>query len=381
MALTALRADGPKRMQPTVLDVRSQSPTEAPSPRRVLLVDDSAAVRGFYRRALDSDPSINVVASVGNGQAALNALAQSDVDVVVLDIEMPVMDGLTALPRILAARPGVKVLVVSGLTPRGADISYRALVAGATECVAKPDGVDPSAAAEFQRDFLTKVRALADARRAKLGKAAPAMKPEAARTIKLVAPRAVPAPVKAIAIASSTGGPSALLQLMPMLKDGPRQPIFITQHMPPRFTTSLAEHLGRVAGRPVAEGVDGETVRDGKVYVAPGDWHMLIEGPSPPKIRLTQSAPVNFCRPSADPMLRSLVAVYGSGLLCVVLTGMGADGLGGATEVVAAGGTVVAQDQATSVVWGMPGAVANAGLCTAILPLDRIGSYIRQTTG
>lgn len=381
MALTALRADGPKRMQPTVLDVRSQSPTEAPSPRRVLLVDDSAAVRGFYRRALDSDPSINVVASVGNGQAALNALAQSDVDVVVLDIEMPVMDGLTALPRILAARPGVKVLVVSGLTPRGADISYRALVAGATECVAKPDGVDPSAAAEFQRDFLTKVRALADARRAKLGKAAPAMKPEAARTIKLVAPRAVPAPVKAIAIASSTGGPSALLQLMPMLKDGPRQPIFITQHMPPRFTTSLAEHLGRVAGRPVAEGVDGETVRDGKVYVAPGDWHMLIEGPSPPKIRLTQSAPVNFCRPSADPMLRSLVAVYGSGLLCVVLTGMGADGLGGATEVVAAGGTVIAQDQATSVVWGMPGAVANAGLCTAILPLDRIGSYIRQTTG
>lgn len=381
MALTALRADGPKRMQPTVLDARSQSPTEAPSPRRVLLVDDSAAVRGFYRRALDSDPSINVVASVGNGQAALNALAQSDVDVVVLDIEMPVMDGLTALPRILAARPGVKVLVVSGLTPRGADISYRALVAGATECVAKPDGVDPSAAAEFQRDFLTKVRALADARRAKLGKAAPAMKPEAARTIKLVAPRAVPAPVKAIAIASSTGGPSALLQLMPMLKDGPRQPIFITQHMPPRFTTSLAEHLGRVAGRPVAEGVDGETVRDGKVYVAPGDWHMLIEGPSPPKIRLTQSAPVNFCRPSADPMLRSLVAVYGSGLLCVVLTGMGADGLGGATEVVAAGGTVVAQDQATSVVWGMPGAVANAGLCTAILPLDRIGSYIRQTTG
>ncbi len=350
---------------------------EAAGLRRILLVDDSAAIRGFYRRALDSDPSIAIVASVGNGQAALNALAQSDVDVVVLDIEMPVMDGLTALPRILAARPGVKVLVVSGLTPRGADISYRALVAGAAECVAKPDSATPAAAQEFQRDLLTKVKALADARRAKLGKLPPCPKPEI-RQPKLAAPRAAAAPVRAIAIASSTGGPSALLQLVPTLKDGPRQPIFITQHMPPRFTTSLAEHLDRVAGRHVAEAVDGETVLDGRIYIAPGDWHMTIEGSNPSKIRLTQAPPVNFCRPSADPMLRSLVAVYGSGLLCVVLTGMGADGLAGATEVVSAGGAVIAQDQATSVVWGMPGAVANAGLCSAILPLDRIGAYIRQ---
>jgi len=351
---------------------------ESGETRRVLLVDDSAAIRGFYRRALESDPSITVVASVGNGQSALNTLAQSDVDVVVLDIEMPVMDGLTALPRILSAHPGIKVLVVSGLTPRGADISYKALVAGAAECVLKP-GSDPGAAAEFQRDLVAKVRALADARRLKLGKAAPGPKPEV-RAPALAAARAPSGPFRAIAIASSTGGPSALLSLIPMLKDGPKQPIFITQHMPPRFTTSLAEHLSRVAGRPAAEAIDGEEVRDGRIYVAPGDWHMVVEGGKPAKIHLTQSPPVNFCRPSADPMLHSLTTVYGSGLLCIVLTGMGSDGLHGATELVAAGGTVIAQDQATSVVWGMPGAVAHAGLCSAILPLDGLGAYIRKLT-
>jgi two-component system, chemotaxis family, protein-glutamate methylesterase/glutaminase len=362
-----------------VSDLKTPETGEAQGRRRVLLCDDSAAIRSFYRRALESDPGIAVVASVGNGQAAINALAQNEVDVVVLDIEMPVMDGLTALPRLLAAQPGLKVLVVSGLTPRGADISYKALVAGAAECVLKPGTADPSAASEFQRDLVTKVRALADARRSKIGKAVPFPKPDA-KALKLAPLRAAPAPVRAIAIASSTGGPSALLQLIPTLKDGPKQPIFITQHMPPRFTTSLAEHLSRVAGRPAAEALDGETVTDGRIYVAPGDWHMLVEASRPPKLHLVQSPPVNFCRPSADPMLHSLTTVYGGGLLCVVLTGMGSDGLAGAGEVVAAGGTVIAQDQATSVVWGMPGAVANAGLCSAILPLDAIGAFIRKAT-
>ncbi len=359
-------------------DTQSRGATDLAGQRRVLLCDDSAAIRGFYRRALDSDPSISVIASVGNGQAALDALTKQEVDVVVLDIEMPVMDGLTALPRILAAQPGLKVLVVSGLTARGADISYKALVAGAAECVLKPGTADPGAAAEFQRDLVTKIRALADARRAKLGKPLPYARPET-RPLKLAPTRSAAGPVRAIAIASSTGGPSALLNVIPVLKDGPKQPIFITQHMPPRFTTSLAEHLARVAGRPAAEAVDGEIVREGRIYVAPGDWHMVVEGTNPSKIRLTQAPPVNYCRPSADPMLHSLAAVYGGGLLCAVLTGMGSDGLAGATDVVNAGGTVIAQDQATSVVWGMPGAVANAGICTAILPLDGVGPYIRKT--
>jgi two-component system chemotaxis response regulator CheB len=360
-----------------VSDVQTHSTADT-GQRRILLCDDSAAIRGFYRRAIDSDPSITVVASVGNGQAAVNVLKQQEVDVVVLDIEMPVMDGLTALPLLLAAQPGLKVLVISGFTPRGADISYKALVAGAAECVLKP-GAEPAAAAEFQRDFITKIRALADARRSRLGKASPHARPEAPSKLKLAPARIVAGAVRAIAIASSTGGPSALLALVPTLKDGPKQPIFITQHMPPRFTTSLAEHLARVSGRPAAEAIDGETVCEGRIYVAPGDFHMMIEGSNPTKIKLTQAPPVNFCRPSADPMLHSLAAVYGNGLLCAVLTGMGSDGLAGSTDVVKAGGTVIAQDQATSVVWGMPGAVANAGLCSAILPLDGIGPYIRKT--
>ncbi|MGH7036037.1 MAG: protein-glutamate methylesterase/protein-glutamine glutaminase [Stellaceae bacterium] len=343
-------------------------------PCRVLLCDDSAAVRGFYRRALESDPGIAVVASAGNGQAAIEALAQHEVDVVVLDIEMPVMDGLTALPRLLAAKPGVKVLVVSGLTPRGADISYKALVAGAAECVLKPGTADASAAREFQRDLIAKVRALAAARRDPLLRAAPP-KPDT-RALKLAPAHA--APVRAIAIIASTGGPAALLRLIPELKDGLTQPIFITQHMPRSFTTTLAEHLSRVAGRPAAEAIDGEVVRDGRIYVAPGDWHMVVEASRPPKLHLVQSPPVNFCRPSADPMLHSLAKVYGANLLCAVLTGMGSDGLAGAGQVVASGGTVIAQDQATSVVWGMPGVVANAGLCSAILPLEAIGAYIRK---
>lgn len=353
------------------------SATATGTQRRVLLCDDSAAIRGFYRRALDNDRTINIVASVGNGQAALDTLAQNEIDVVVLDIEMPVMDGLTALPRMLAAQPGLKVLVVSGLTARGADISYKALVAGAAECVLKPATADPGAAVDFQRELVTKVRALADARRIKLGKPLP-YAAAASRPLKLMPARGPSGPVRAIAIASSTGGPSALLQVIPTLKDGPKQPIFITQHMPPRFTTSLAEHLARVGGRPAAEAVDGEAVAEGRIYVAPGDWHMTVEGANPGKIRLSQSPPVNFCRPSADPMLHSLAVTYRSGLLCAVLTGMGSDGLLGASEVVRAGGSVIAQDQATSVVWGMPGAVANAGICAAILPLDGVGPYIRK---
>lgn len=358
-------------------EIRTANTPHSAGPRRVLLCDDSAVIRGFYRRALESDPGITVVASVGNGQAAINALAQNEIDVAVLDIEMPVMDGLTALPRLLAAQPGIKVLVVSGLTPRGADVSYKALVAGAAECVLKPETAEHGAAVEFQRDFVAKVKALADAKRSKGARGSVPARAES-RALKLVPPRAVAAPVRAIAIASSTGGPSALLKLMPMLKDGPRQPIFITQHMPPRFTTSLAEHLCRVAGRPAAEAVEGEPVHEGRIYVAPGDYHMVVEASNPPKLRLVQSPPVNFCRPSADPMLHSLTKFYGDGLLCAVLTGMGSDGLAGAGEVVAAGGVVIAQDQATSIVWGMPGAVANAGLCTAILPLEGIGAYIRK---
>ena len=183
-----------------------------------------------------------------------------------------------------------------------------------------------------------------------------------------------------LAIGSSTGGPQALFKVLTSIHGTVRQPIVITQHMPATFTTILAEHISRISGYPAAEGIDGEVIESGRVYVAPGDFHMMIEGSvgSGRKLRLDKSPPENFCRPSVDPMLRSVVRAYGRRVLCVILTGMGQDGLIGSRAVVDAGGTVIAQDEASSVVWGMPGAVAQAGLCSAILPLDQIGSQINK---
>jgi two-component system chemotaxis response regulator CheB len=183
-----------------------------------------------------------------------------------------------------------------------------------------------------------------------------------------------------VAIGSSTGGPQALFKVLGQLKGALRQPIFITQHMPATFTTILAEHVARASGYPTAEGVDGEAVQGGRIYVAPGDFHMVVEAKDRGEkvVRLTKAPPENFCRPSVDPMLRSLAAVYGARVLTLILTGMGHDGLNGGRAVVAAGGTVVAQDEATSIVWGMPGAVATAGLCSAVLALDEIAPSIAK---
>ena len=181
-----------------------------------------------------------------------------------------------------------------------------------------------------------------------------------------------------IAIGSSTGGPQALFTLLAGL-GGLKQPILITQHMPPTFTTILAEHISKVTGREAAEAKDGEVILPGRIYVAPGDFHMTVEVHNNQKtLRIAKSPPENFCRPAVDPMLRSLVQVYGAKILCVILTGMGADGLRGAQALVASGGTVLAQDEATSVVWGMPGAVAAAGICSAVLPLPALAPAIMR---
>jgi len=187
------------------------------------------------------------------------------------------------------------------------------------------------------------------------------------------------AKVDCLAVGSSTGGPQALFALFRSLGPIDRMPVFVTQHMPATFTTILAEHLAQAAGMPAAEAKDGEAVVPGRIYVAPGDFHMTVEGQgSGPVVRLSKNPPENFCRPAVDPMLRSITKVYGARTLFVMLTGMGQDGLKGARELVAAGSTVIAQDEATSVVWGMPGAVATAGLCTAVLPIAEIGLYVKK---
>jgi two-component system chemotaxis response regulator CheB len=372
-----------------------------------MVVDDSAVVRGLVTRMLEEDPHLQVVASVGNGQMAVNALERHDVEVAILDIEMPVMDGLTALPLLLKVDPHLQVIMASTLTLKNADISLKALERGAADYIPKPTtSREISGGVDFKSHLIEKVRALAAVRRrfprrlAKSDAPAPLLRPVAPAAPASSHP-AEPAPRSSIyhrqtqpltfrtaavetpdviAIGSSTGGPQALFSLLSAMRAGTvRQPILITQHMPPTFTTILAEHISRVSGWQAAEGVDGEPVVSGRVYIAPGDYHMVVEAKGTERvIRLNKNPPENFCRPSVDPMLRSMAQVWGRRVLVVILTGMGSDGMRGGQAVVEAGGTVIAQDEATSVVWGMPGAVATAGICSAVLPLSDIPQHVMR---
>ncbi len=357
-------------------------------PYNVMVVDDSAVIRGFFRRALESDTSIKVVASAGNGQYALDNMARHNIDVIVLDIEMPVMDGMTALPKLLALDRTVKVVMASTLTEKNADISLQAMAKGAADYIPKPSTANEIHSAQgFKRELIEKVKALGKARRARPAhaRAAAGGAPAAGTGVQqgpvaLRSPSAVTPTV--FAIGSSTGGPQALMTLVGGLGPDFELPILITQHMPEKFTAILAEHLGKSAGRAAAEGVDGEAVKPGQIYVAPGNYHMLVVRQSGGNIiRITSTEPESYCRPAVDPMLRSVAEVYGDKALCVILTGMGQDGKHGGQEVVAAGGTVVAQDEASSVVWGMPGAAAAAGICSAVLPLESIAAHVRRLSG
>jgi len=353
---------------------------------RVMVVDDSAVIRGLITRILDADPGLQVVASVSNGQRAVDRIGKTEIDVIILDIEMPVMDGLTALPKLMKVDPEVKILMASTLSLRNADISMKALRLGATDYIPKPTASgEINDRNEFGRVLVAKVRSLGQARRRRaiagrsgVAGAATATMPKLAPRITLRASSRIKPRI--IAVGSSTGGPQALFTFLGALTGKVTLPIVVTQHMPPTFTTILAQHIEQNAGWPCAEAVDGEEIKAGKIYVAPGDFHMIAE----PKagsagsavLRLTTTPPENFCRPSVDPMLRSLSNIYGGAILTVILTGMGSDGMRGAQCVVEKGGTVVAQDEASSVVWGMPGAVATNGLCSAVLPLDELAPHV-----
>lgn len=363
-------------------------------PIRVMVVDDSAVVRGLITRMLEEDTGFSVVASVGNGQMAVAALERHDIEVVILDIEMPVMDGLTALPKLLKVDPDLQIIMASTLTLKNADVSLRALEAGAADYIPKPTSSrEMSGGADFKHELISKVRALSAVRRRSrkprtgVSTAAPVSQAPARAPVS-IHPHAGPLVLRSasaeqpdvIAIGSSTGGPQALFAVLGAIKAGSlKQPILITQHMPPTFTTILAEHISRISGWEAAEGKDGEVIQGNRIYIAPGDFHMVVEVKGTDKvIRLNKNPPENFCRPSVDPMLRSISAAWGRKVLTVILTGMGSDGLKGGQVVIGAGGTVVAQDEATSVVWGMPGAVATAGICSAVLPLPEIPQYIMR---
>ncbi len=343
-------------------------------PIAVMVVDDSAVVRGFVSRLVQAEADMVVAAQASDGAMALDALARHPVDVVVLDIEMPVMDGLTALPKLLALRPGLKVVIASTLSRRNAEVSLKALALGASDYIPKPEaGTALLSAEDFQRELVAKIRALG-ARRSPAAGSTPAR----VRATP-VAPTA--ARVTAVAIGGSTGAPPMLLEIFRALKGRcGGVPIFVTQHMPPTFTALMAEQLARAGDRVITEGRNGEPVLAGRGYVAPGGRHMTVfTAPGDRKvIRLTDAAPENFCRPAVDPMLRSLSTAYGPGLLAVILSGLGVDGAAGCEAVARAGGRFAVQDEATSVIWGMPGAAHRTGLSDRVLPLCDVASYISQ---
>ncbi len=375
--------------------VAARQPRPVTDPVRVMVVDDSVVARGLMARWIDEEPSLAVVGTLRTGKLAVEQIEALEPDVVVLDIEMPEMDGLTALPLLLKARPGVQIVMASTLTRRNAEISLKALSLGAADYVPKPEsnsGVSTSP--EFRRDLVAKVRALGTrgkttARSPHISRPDAPVKIERSAASPLVNKSAVSlanmrrwssSVPRILAIGSSTGGPQALAKFFATV--GPvakRVPIVVTQHMPATFTAILAENLGKAAGLPSAEGRDGEVLKPGQIYVAPGGKHMIVKNsPDGSKIALTDGPPVNFCKPAVDPLFDSLADVYGSAVLATVLTGMGNDGGKGAVRISDAGGSVIAQDEATSVVWGMPQAVVQNKACCAVLPLDQLASKIAQ---
>jgi two-component system chemotaxis response regulator CheB len=355
-----------------------------------MVVDDSVVIRGMISRWIGAEPDMEVSASLRTGLDAVNQIERVNPDVAVLDIEMPELDGISALPQLLAKKRDLVIIMASTLTRRNAEISFKALSLGAADYIPKPESTREASAAEtFHHDLIQKIRHLgARARRRTSPAASPAMAPapERAREVS-VQPAAAPvaqlqlarrpfsmlAP-RVLLIGSSTGGPQALMTLVADI--GPvidRFPVLITQHMPPTFTTILAEHLARASRRPAHEAVDGEIVKAGRIYLAPGGRHMrVVRHGAETAIALDDGPPVNFCKPAVDPLFNSAIDVWQGGIMSVILTGMGSDGMRGGKDIVAAGGSVIAQDETTSVVWGMPGAAANAGICAAVLPLNQI---------
>ena len=342
----------------------------ADAPVRLFLCDDSAVVRGAMARLFAADPGLSVVGEAADGEAAIAALSRSPADVLLLDLEMPVLDGLSALPRILALPGAPTVIVASALSQPGGRAAMAALRAGAADYIAKPSAASGGIAdPAFREEVLAKVKGWARVRRRR-GRGASA------------APLPRLRPPRLLVLGASTGGPQALAAVFGAFRRPPSVPIAVVQHMPAGFTRLLAEHLATLGAARCVEAEDGMAIAPGTAVIAPGDRHLRLkrEGGALRAV-LSQDPPVNFCRPAVDPLFASAEAAAPGGVLAAVLTGMGQDGLAGARAIAAGGGQVVAQDEASSVVWGMPGAVAKAGIGAIVLPLPEIGPRLAEAIG
>lgn len=357
---------------------------ETPAPEakiRVLVVDDSAVMRRAITTTLAKDPQIEIVGTANHGRAALEALERLHPDVVTLDIEMPEMDGLAALRELRKTHSRLPVIMFSSLTQRGAQATILALTAGASDYVGKPADMAnlTDAFRCLETELIPKVKVFGLQVLAQ--RAAALLPPTVGATAFTPPGRIRRGTMEAVCIGVSTGGPMALVQLFTAWTEPLAVPLFIVQHMPPTFTALLAQRLTSAGVMDVVEAQDGDVVEPGRAYLAPGGRHMeVVRTETGTRLRITDDPPENSCRPAADVLFRSAAKVYGGGLLGVVLTGMGSDGMRGCQVIRERGGNILAQDEASSVVWGMPGAVVKADLADAVLPLTDLPAEIARVT-
>lgn len=348
------------------------------SKARVLIVDDSVVMRRMLTTILQEEPAIEVLGTARNGQQGVEFVTKLNPSIVIMDVEMPVLDGLGAVRAIRATHPRLPIIMFSALTTSGGKATLDALHAGATDYIAKPAGMNNAAASieAIRAQLVPKVLGLCDA----VDDTAPTHPTSVAPGIVLPSVRntAKPTRIDAIAIGVSTGGPKALAEVLPRLTIDLALPVFVVQHMPATFTKLLADRLDAQCALDVVEATHGQFVEPGTVYIAPGGHHMTVAHQEQRRhiIALNDEPPENSCRPAVDVLFRSVAREYGANLLAVVLTGMGHDGLAGTEAIVQGGGAAFAQDQATSVVWGMPGAITNAALADKVLPLGDIAPEI-----
>lgn len=343
---------------------------------RVLIVDDSVVVRRIVSDVLMADAELEVVGTAANGRIALAKIPQLNPDVITLDVEMPEMDGLETVAAVRKQYPRLPVIMFSTLTQRGASTTLDALTLGASDYVTKPANVGSVAAAQqsLREQLIPKIKALCNKPSASIPKLVPHRTDSVRTQVRSVTPASV---IDIVAVGVSTGGPNALADLLKRLPADFPVPIVIVQHMPPVFTRLLADRLSSLSHLSVCEATPGQEVCAGWVYVAPGNYHMTVKrvGTST-RIATNQEQPENSCRPAVDVLFRSVVDVYGAACLGVIMTGMGQDGLRGCEQIREAGGQIISQDEETSVVWGMPGFVAKAGLSHQVLPLNEIAAEI-----